>query len=34
LYVPDSAAKQAVLRAAEFGIALASGVALYRVAYH
>ena len=34
LYVPDSAAKQAILRAAEFGIALGSGVALYRVAYH
>lgn len=34
LYVPDSAGKQAMLRAAEFGIALASGVALYRVAYH
>jgi polysaccharide export outer membrane protein len=34
LYVPDSAAKQALFRAAEFGIALGSGVALYRVAYH
>jgi polysaccharide export outer membrane protein len=34
LYVPDSAAKQAMLRAAEFGIALGSGVALYRIAYH
>jgi polysaccharide biosynthesis/export protein len=34
LYVPESAAKQAVLRAMEFGIALGSGVALYRVAYH
>ncbi|HET8921511.1 MAG TPA: polysaccharide biosynthesis/export family protein [Candidatus Acidoferrum sp.] len=34
LYVPDSAAKQALVRAAEFGIALGSGVALYRVAYH
>jgi polysaccharide export outer membrane protein len=34
LYVPDSAAKQALIRAAEFGIALGSGVALYRVAYH
>ena len=34
LYVPDSGAKQAILRAAEFGIALGSGVALYRVAYH
>ena len=34
LYVPDSPGKQAMLRAAEFGIALGSGVALYRVAYH
>lgn len=34
LYVPESAARQAMLRAAEFGIALGSGVALYRVAYH
>jgi len=34
LYVPDSAAKQAFVRAAEFGIALGSGVALYRIAYH
>lgn len=34
LYVPNSAGKQAMLRALEFGIALGSGVALYRVAYH
>jgi polysaccharide biosynthesis/export protein len=34
LFVPDSAARQAMLRALEFGIALGSGVALYRVAYH
>jgi protein involved in polysaccharide export with SLBB domain len=34
LYVPDSAAKQAILRSLEFGIALGSGVALYRLAYH
>jgi polysaccharide biosynthesis/export protein len=34
LYVPNSASKQAMLRALEFGIALGSGVALYRVAYH
>jgi polysaccharide biosynthesis/export protein len=33
LYVPDSATKQALLRALEFGVALGSGVALYRVAY-
>lgn len=33
LYVPDSAAKQALLRSLEFGIALGSGVALYRLAY-
>jgi polysaccharide export outer membrane protein len=34
LFVPDSPARQAMIRAAEFGIALGSGVALYRVAYH
>lgn len=34
LYVPDSASKQAMFRALEFGIALGSGVALYRIAYH
>lgn len=34
LYVPESGAKQAVLRSLEFGIALGSGVALYRLAYH
>jgi len=34
LYVPDSAAKQAILRSLEFGIALGSGIALYRLAYH
>jgi polysaccharide biosynthesis/export protein len=34
LYVPNSPGKQAMLRALEFGIALGSGVALYRVAYH
>jgi polysaccharide biosynthesis/export protein len=34
LYVPESGAKQAVLRAAEFGVALGTGVALYRLAYH
>lgn len=34
LYVPESGAKQAMLRTIEFGIALGSGVALYRVAYH
>ena len=33
LYVPDSAAKKAVLRTVELGIALGTGVALYRVAY-
>jgi polysaccharide export outer membrane protein len=33
LYVPDSAGKQALLRAAEIGLALGSGVALYRLAY-
>jgi len=34
LYIPNSGAKQAVLRTIEFGIALGTGVALYRVAYH
>ena len=34
LYVPESGAKHALFRAAEFGIALGSGVALYRIAYH
>lgn len=34
LYVPESGAKQAILRSIEFGIALGSGVALYRLAYH
>ena len=34
LYVPNSAGRQAMLRALEFGIALGSGVALYRIAYH
>lgn len=33
LYVPDSGAKQALLRSVEFGIALGSGIALYRLAY-
>jgi polysaccharide biosynthesis/export protein len=34
LYVPDSRGKAALLKAAELGIALGSGVALYRIAYH
>jgi polysaccharide export outer membrane protein len=34
LYVPQSGTKQALLRSLEFGIALGSGVALYRIAYH
>jgi protein involved in polysaccharide export with SLBB domain len=33
LYVPDSKAKQVLYRASEAAVALASGVALYRVAY-
>jgi polysaccharide export outer membrane protein len=33
LYVPDSASKQALYRALEFGLALGAGVALYRIAY-
>ena len=34
LYVPQSGTKQALVRSLEFGIALGSGVALYRLAYH
>lgn len=34
LFVPESGGKQALLRAAEFGVALGSAVALYRLAYH
>jgi polysaccharide export outer membrane protein len=33
LYVPESGSKQALFRAAEFGLALGSAVALYRLAY-
>ena len=33
LYVPDSASKQAMYKALEFGLALGAGVALYRIAY-
>ena len=33
LYVPNSGAKAALLRAAEFGVAIGTGVALYRLAY-
>lgn len=33
LFVPESGSKQALFRAAEFGLALGSGVALYRLAY-
>ena len=34
LYVPESGAKQALLKSIELGLALGSGVALYRLAYH
>ncbi len=34
LYVPQSGAKQALLRSLEFGIAIGSAVVLYRLAYH
>ncbi len=34
LYVPNSAGKQAMVRTLELGVALGTGVALYRVAYH
>jgi polysaccharide export outer membrane protein len=34
LYVPDSLAKKALFRTMEVGIAIATSMALYRVAYH
>jgi len=34
LFVPDSRAKAALLKAVELGVAIGTGVALYRVAYH
>jgi polysaccharide biosynthesis/export protein len=34
LYVPESGTKTVLLRSLEFGLALGSAVALYRVAYH
>jgi polysaccharide export outer membrane protein len=34
LYVPNSPGKQAMVRALELGVAVGTGVALYRVAYH
>ena len=34
LYVPESGAKQALYRTVELGLAIGSGVALYRLAYH
>jgi polysaccharide biosynthesis/export protein len=34
LYIPESGARQALVRSVEFGVALGSGVALYRLAYH
>jgi polysaccharide export outer membrane protein len=34
LYVPDSRAKAALLKAAEVGVAIGTGIALYRLAYH
>jgi polysaccharide biosynthesis/export protein len=34
LYVPESGAKRAMIRAAEIAIAVGTGVLLYRVAYH
>jgi polysaccharide export outer membrane protein len=34
LYVPDSASKQALYRAIEFGLMLGTAVAVYHVAYH
>ena len=34
LYIPESASKQALLRAVEIGLAIGTAVTLYRVAYH
>jgi polysaccharide export outer membrane protein len=34
LYVPDSKTKAALLKATELGVALGTGIALYRIAYH
>lgn len=34
LYVPENAAKQAMFRAAEIGLAVGTAVAIYRLAYH
>ena len=34
LFVPESGAKRAALRAVEIGVAVATGLLLYRVAYH
>jgi polysaccharide export outer membrane protein len=34
IYVPDSKTKAALLKATELGVALGTGVALYRIAYH
>jgi polysaccharide export outer membrane protein len=34
LYVPDSKSKEALLKAAELGIAIGSAVAVFRLAYH
>ena len=34
LYVPNSGTKQALIRVGEIGIAVGTGVALYRIAYH
>jgi polysaccharide export outer membrane protein len=34
LYIPDDRAKEALLRTAEIAIGIATGVALYRLAYH
>jgi protein involved in polysaccharide export with SLBB domain len=34
LYVPDSRTKQVLFKAAEIAVAVGTGVALYRLAYH
>ena len=34
LFVPDDRTKQALLKAAEIGLAVGSAVAIFRLAYH
>ena len=34
LYIPESRTKQALVEAAQLGVAIGSAVAIYRIAYH